>query len=79
MYFISLPQFETCLLVTKDIFFELVDRLSMDFGIVKSFQNGCIHYFVVKYDNCYEYLGCIDVQTDSQNKDFANYSSNNSQ
>lgn len=61
MYCINLPQFETYISVNKDIFFELVDRLSMKYLIVKDFEDEYTHYFAKISEQCYEYIGCIKV------------------
>ena len=59
-YSINLPHLETFLPVTKKIFFELVDRLSNDFVIVKVPMVDITYFFVKKCPCNYEYLGfCI--------------------
>ena len=60
MYYISLPHLEDFVLVTKESFFELVDRVSMESEIIKIQEDGKTHFFVLKYYYDYEYLGfCI--------------------
>ncbi len=60
MYCIHLEQFDTFIHVTKEIFFELVDRLSNDFVIVKVPIDDLTYFYVKKGPCWHEYLGfCI--------------------